>query len=391
MPHTAMAANVARLPRRGNARGCREAFAFKPELVLLDAAAADHPQAIRILNSLQDVDVDLIEDVAHLRRPADLDEARRRLILTTRDTGTIRSCRWLGGELVCCGFRRIDPVVGSPIAASFGAEALELSRAPAITAYVNLETALAQVSAYLRRNSGRFFRMGVGELSDALALDPILDFGRVLIPFFASRRNAILELKTRTDGIDHLLGLKHRNRTVISWPLNTAAVIASEERGSATLDGRFEAARKAAAAGYGVGFHLDPIIVRTTAEEAVEEYLPIIDRLLQEVEPRQLAWVSLGLLRSPLSLPERAMADFPQTRIFTGELVPVGGALRYPRFLRERVLKPLWERLATKLPPHKVFLCGEGKEIWSRLDPSVESGACLEKRLCNTEILHGGF
>lgn len=391
MPHTAMAANVAQLPRRGNARGRREATAFKPELVLLHASAADHPQAIRILNQLQDVDVDIVEDLRRLRRPATLDEARRRLILATRETGTIRACRWLGDELVCCGFRRIDPVVGSPVATSYGAEGLELAAAPAITAYVNLETTLAHLGAFLRRNSGRFFRMGVGELSDALALDPILDFSRVLIPFFASKRNAILELSTRVCAIDHLLGLKHRNRTVISWPLNTAAVIASEERGSAALEERFEAARKAAAAGYGVGFYLDPIIVRGSAEEAVEEYLPLVDRLLEEVPARQLAWVGLGLLRPPAALPERAAADFPQTRVFTGELVPMGRALRYPRFLRERVLKPLWERLSAKLPPHKVFLCGEGREVWSRLDPSVEGSACLEKRLCNTESLHGGF
>ena len=57
------------------------------------------------------------------------------------------------------------------------------------------------------------------------------------------------------------------------------------------------------------------------------------------------------------------------------------------RFIREAVTKPLWEKLAAKLPAHKIYLCMETPAVWEKIDPSVTSGACIEKRLCHTETI----
>jgi spore photoproduct lyase len=198
-----------------------------------------------------------------------------------------------------------------------------------------------------------------------------------------------LELKTKTAFVDHLLDINHRGRTVISWSVNTPSVIASEERSVASLDERLAAARRAGEAGYGVGFHFDPIIMEGSVEETVSRYGEVADRIVDEIDPRTISWISLGLLRYPRSLPETAVRSFPDTRIFTGELVPVGGKVRYPRFMRSMIYRPLWDRLSTRIPPRKLYLCMETPAVWSRLDEGVRSSGDISRRLCNMESLRG--
>jgi hypothetical protein len=110
----------------------------------------------------------------------------------------------------------------------------------------------------LRARPERSFRIGTGELADSLALDPLTGLSRHLVPFFAARANATLELKTKTDNVGELLDLDPRGRVVVSWSVNAPAIVAAEEHGTASLAERLSAARRVQEAGYRLGFHFDP-------------------------------------------------------------------------------------------------------------------------------------
>ncbi len=372
--------NVQRLADR---RRKRKALPFAPEQVWVDRAVANHPQTLRILNRLAGVRVDVAEDLKRLKRPMPADEAKRQLLLTAHRGAAFKPCQGIGPGHRCCDYRVIDLVSGCPMACSYCILQSYLANNPMTTVAVNLEEILGEVSAFLDAHPQRTFRIGTGELGDSLALDPILDFASILVPFFAGRKNAIFELKTKSAFVDGLLDLRHEGRTVIAWSLNTPAIVEHDERGTATLDERFSAAAKAAAAGYRVAFHFDPIVLITGSREEIAEYEAVIDRLFAAVEPHRIAWVSLGLLRYPPDLPQRAREQFPETRLYTGELVPTGDKMRYPRFIRQAAYKPLWEKLTAKLSPHKVYLCMETQAVWDRIDPTVQSNRCIEKRLAS--------
>ncbi len=385
----AAASNVHALPLRPRSRSRKAPLPFLPQQVWIDREVAGNPQVIRIRDRLEefDVDVDIADDVRTLKHPQDLSVAKTHLVLTAQRGRVFKPCQGIGTGHLCCNYRVLDLVSGCPMDCSYCILQSYLANNPVTTAYVNLEEILAQVSSFLDANSNRFFRIGTGELADSLALDPILDFASVLVPFFASTRNALFELKTKSTFVDHLLDLTHRNRTVVSWSLNTPEIIASDERQTSTLDERLAAAHKVAQAGYGVGFHFDPIIVTHADEAEIDAYLGVIDKIFEVIEPDQIAWISLGLLRYPPDLPRIAMRRFPQTRIFTGELVPSGNKMRYARFIRQKVYKPLWEKLRQHLPERKVYLCMETEAVWNRIDATVTKNACIEGRLCNTAIL----
>ena len=373
--------------RKRAARNAQAPLPFLPDHVFVDRAVMDQPATLRILTAVKGAIVDIVDDVRLLKHVRQLSTAKRQMMLTTHRGAAFKACQGMGEGHLCCGYRTLDLVSGCPMDCSYCILQSYLANNPVTTVYVNIDAILAEVAEFLERHPEGFFRIGTGELSDSLALDPILDYARVLIAFFAHKRNAILELKTKSARIDHLLDLEHLGRTVLAWSVNTPAVIASDEIGTATLDERLAAATKAAAAGYGVGFHFDPIIMGSSALETVESYRTVVDRILSEIPHHAIAWVSLGLLRYPADLPEIATRRFPATRLFTGELVPVGNKVRYPRFLRQQVYQPLWERLAAKLPIEKLYLCMETPAVWKRVDASVDSSARLERRLCRTESL----
>lgn len=386
MASTLLNSNLKRLPIRPGGRLRKQTLPFEIEQIWLDREAQDHPQAIRILNRLQGIAVDVVDNVKALKRPKNIQDAKHQLILTLHRGEAFKPCQGMTSETLCCNYRVIDLISGCPMDCSYCILQNYLSNNPITTIYVNLETILAQVSAFLSAHSNKFFRIGTGELSDSLALDSILEYAQVLIPFFAARRNAILELKTKTAQIDHVLELKHRNRTVLAWSVNTPTVIEKEERGTASLAERLAAAQRAARAGFGVAFHFDPIIL-THGIEDVDSYLDVIEKIFATLEPRHIAWISLGLLRYPPELIDTALRRFPETKIFAGEFVPARSKVRYLRFLREEAYRRLWEKLSLRLPAHKLYLCMETKTVWGKIDPSITSNSCIEKRLCNTEAI----
>ena len=138
------------------------------------------------------------------------------------------------------------------------------------------------------------FRIGTGEHSDSLALDKTLGINQHIIKFFAALPNALLELKTKSNQIEHLLELPHGGKTVISWSVNPQVIITKEELKTATLDERLNAARMASDAGYKVAFHFDPMIDYPDWEKG---YQGLVEQIFDNISPDRIAWVSLGTLR----------------------------------------------------------------------------------------------
>ena len=132
--------------------------------------------------------------------------------------------------------------------------------APVVKLYVNLEDHLAAIERTARHLEApaSFY---VGKLQDALSLDPLTGFSRLLVPFFAERTLARMVLLTKSDAVDNLLGLDHRGHTVVSWSLNPDAVCQEFEGGAPSLARRLEAARHCQEAGYPVRFILMPILL----------------------------------------------------------------------------------------------------------------------------------
>jgi len=100
----------------------------------------------------------------------------------------------------------------------------------------------------------------LGKLQDALALDPLTGYSRIIIPFFARQRYARLILLTKSVNVENLLDLDHRQHTILSWSLNPPEICGAFEKNLPSPGERITAVTKCADVGYTVRAVIMPII-----------------------------------------------------------------------------------------------------------------------------------
>ena len=175
-------------------------------------------------------------------------------------------------------------------------------------------------------------RIGTGEYTDSMIWEPWTDLSHLLVPKFSKQSRAVLELKTKTIAIDGLQHLDHNRKTIVAWSLNADAVIQREERRTAALSARIEAAATCQSWGYPLAFHFDPLVVYDGCES---DYRRVIEQLFAHVSPDGIVWISLGSFRFMPDLKTIIEQRFAHSRIAYGEFITgLDNKMRYFKPLR---------------------------------------------------------
>jgi spore photoproduct lyase len=338
---------------------------FQPRRVFVEESVRDLPFARELIDRWSSTPQKVVahpqEAVEFFSSEPDPIGAGKRSLLIARQRGSfIKRCPGTK-NYICCGYRIINLATNCNLDCSYCILQGYLT-SPLLTAYANLDDLMAQLDDFLATREDHFYRLGTGELTDSLSLDPIFGHARLLVPYFADKANAILELKTKTTNVEDLLALHHGRRTVVSWSLNAEPVARGEEQGAPPITERLAAARRCHEAGYRIGFHFDPLISYPGWEEG---YRRVVEDIFHHVAPEAIAWISLGALRYPPELDEIIRRRHPQSRVFLGELVPgEDGKLRYFRPIRVQMFRKLDAWIKEHDPDVFVYLCMESDQVW---------------------------
>jgi spore photoproduct lyase len=290
---------------------------------------------------------------------------KRRLLFTRQRSTFLEHCPAGTPGLVCCNYLVVSLMSNCPMDCSYCFLQEYLANNPTLKVFTNVNDLLREVATAVDRQPWRQFRIGTGELSDSLALDPLLDFSGDLVPFFAARKNVLLELKTKSDCVDGLLTLDPKDRVVVSWSLTPPAIVDTEEHLTAPFAARLEAARRVQLAGYKLGFHFDPLIEYPNWEEG---YRDTIAQVFSSIDPRRVAWVSLGSLRLTPTLRTIVRRRFPQTRVLSGEQVPCAdGKWRTFQALRVKMYRTITGWLKAVAPNVPLYMCMETAPVWEKV------------------------
>jgi spore photoproduct lyase len=280
--------------------------------------------------------------------------SRSTLFMTAPRGNPVGKCPGTRGH-PCCNYITIDLYMGCTLGCSYCIMKYYLNFSP-ITVYTDTEPGIEAVRALSRLNPGRAVRVGTGEVGDSLLLDPLFELSAEYIDAFAELPNVTLELKTKTDRVDHLLALPRKGNAVIGFSVNPPGVVAAEDGTSAPLERRIAAALRATESGYRVAFHFDPIFLIPDLEDA---YLSVI-RELERVPAGKIAWISLGTFRYPPQLKEK-IDDRPY---LYEEFVPCrDGKFRYLQRVRSRIYRLLARELSDRIGA-PVYLCMESDDVW---------------------------
>ncbi len=339
---------------------------YRPEKVVVEKGSEELPLTKRILERLSDLPVEILEDLDPVMKGLSneidpFSQGKKWLWISTYRGKFLKKCPGTQGFL-CCNYSVVNASTGCPLECSYCILQGYLSNNPMLRLFANTDDLFAELRTAFSSSMNRQFRVGTGELTDSLALDSITEFSRDLITFFGRQRNAILELKTKTDHVENLLDLPHNGKTVIAWSVNPECVIRSEERACATLAERLTAARRCQASGYGIAFHFDPILFTPGWERS---YAEVVKGVFASVPAESIAWISLGGLRYPPELKEIIRRRFPRSLVITGEMVPCpDNKFRFVRPVRVEGYRKMVRWIREYGPEVPVYLCMESRDVW---------------------------
>ena len=266
-------------------------------------------------------------------------------------------------EYICCGYQILNVGTNCPLNCSYCILQYYFNN-PHLRVHANLEKELPRLLATIDSQPGKIFRVGTGEFTDSLALDPVARWTELLVPTFSKRKNAVLELKTKTTHIDGLLAVRERDRIIVSWSLNSSYICAREEHGAASIEQRLKAARRCQAEGFKIGFHFDPLICHDGWKE---QYARTVDLMAHYVDPKSIIWISLGSFRFMPGLKPVLRKRHPGTCILNGEFVMgLDGKMRYFKPMRMEMYAFMREKLEQWHPDLGLYLCMESDEIWKK-------------------------
>jgi spore photoproduct lyase len=216
--------------------------------------------------------------------------------------------------------------------------------------------------ANLELESDQTYHIGTGQSSDSLmwgnshgVLDALMDFAR-------NHPNVILELKTKSANVSHLLKCNPPANLICTWSLNPQTIVANEERGSAPLAKRLEAAQRLAEQGTLVGFHFHPMIHYS---EWKQDYGDIFASLQRDFQPHQVAMISLGTLTFIKQVIRKIRERGSSSQILKLPLVEADGKLSYPDEIKQELFSFAYQSFSDEWKESVFFyLCMENQRFW---------------------------
>ena len=233
-------------------------------------------------------------------------------------------------------------------------------------------------------------RIGTGEFTDSMIWEKWTDLSSLLVPLFSKQSRAVLELKTKTTGIEKLKQLPHNRKTILAWSLNTNRIIKNEEIRTASLSARLRSAAECESLGYPLGFHFDPLVIYDGCQE---EYMGVVEQLFANVSSKNIVWISLGTFRFMPPLKSIIQKRFPDSKIIYGEFISgLDGKMRYFKPLRIDLYRKMVACIREYAPDALIYLCMEDDEVWQKslgFIPSDRVG--LSRMLDESAALHCGL
>lgn len=238
---------------------------------------------------------------------------------------------------------------------------------------------------FTRRPEQKLYRYDV--MSDTICFEPEYGASAILADCFARSGDKHLLYYTKSDNVDHLLGLPTRN-AIFYCTLSTDSVCRLIERDTPSLRRRIDGLRRCQEAGYRVRVGFSPIVPVTTWREEATQAL---EDLFAAVSPQVVRLWVISLMKC---------ADFE--RCIDPNLIDPSflSAMRsaapeldsqlmvqrpFPRHVRREIYGHYLDELQRISPDTLVGLCSEERAVWEALqhklrmtpeDPFCCCGGC---------------
>ncbi len=358
------------------------------ERIFIDSRVRDSELAKRVCEIFDTTKIEwvLSEPLAELQGDLsvrDFEASKQMLFITEFKGAFFKRCPGARPGLTCCNYFVLN--LGSQCNMNCSYCYLQsFINSPVMKLYANIDRALDELKQIGRDLHDLPLRVGTGETTDSLSLDPVTLFSRRLIEFFKDYPKWRLEFKTKSSQVDQFVNVDHVGNVIVSFSVNPNAVIEHEEHGTASLRARLDAAQKCRAKKFEVAFHIDPMIWHP---EWRESYRELVRDICERFNPEDVNVISVGALRFQPQQRHMMRERFAAQSWVTGAelFTSRDGKLRYDETLRQEMLKFVVDEFRQDSHDWRVFLCMETPEVW------LETMQGMPKSLGNLEQMfdHG--
>ncbi|MGE3975187.1 MAG: radical SAM protein [Bdellovibrionales bacterium] len=292
----------------------------------------------------------------------EFERSKKNLFITKFKGSFFKRCPGAGG-MACCNYFVLNLGVQCDMNCSY-CYLQSYINSPVLTLYSNLDNALVELDGLAQKHPDLPYRVGTGETTDSLSLDPLTLYSQKLISFFTRYPKWKLEFKTKSSYVDQFLETPHAGNVIVSWSINPSYVINKEEHGTARLHERLLAAQKCLEKGFKIAFHMDPMIWHPEWEKNYQE---LADLLATTFTPEQVPSITVGALRFQPEQRFMMKKRFGmESLVNRGELFPTKeGKWRYDQNLRNLMFRTVMDRFKSHNPKWNVWLCMENSESWT--------------------------
>ncbi len=260
----------------------------------------------------------------------------------------------------CCGYRIIHIGENCPLHCNY-CILQAYFQDPILKVWANQEDLYRELEASLQPRD-KLFRVGTGEFTDSLALEPITGYTRDLLGFLNAFPNVCLELKSKIVDLTWMDQVQNPSRVLPAWSVNSPEVIATEEKGTAPLESRLQAARNCADSGFRVCLHFDPIIHYPGWQQG---YHRAVEMIFDYLNPQDIAYLSLGSFRFMPELENILISKAPGARYVYNEFITgLDGKKRLLLPLRLEQFAYIANRLKRYGLKEQIYFCMESSRVW---------------------------
>ena len=160
--------------------------------------------------------------------------------------------------------------------------------------FVNYEDFFEEIDSILTKNPNKKICFFSGYDCDSLALEKITNFLSSFLIFFEQRKNAFLEVRTKSTNIEVFKKIKPINNVIIAYSLNPEDIIQKYEQKTPTFAKRLESLHLLQSLGWKVGIRFDPIFV---SHSNINIYNRFLENIFLKINPNTLHSVTIGQFR----------------------------------------------------------------------------------------------
>ena len=163
---------------------------YQPDAVFVERNSKDYSLTRKILSRLSHVPVYEIDDIGQLEKEFKVSrsdvfgEGKKNLVLSRFNGSFLKKCPGASPGMVCCNYYVVNLSKNCIYDCSYCFLQDFLNNNPLQVAYVNVEDLFLELEKVFTQFPDRTFRVGTGEITDSLALDALIPYSQLLIPFF---------------------------------------------------------------------------------------------------------------------------------------------------------------------------------------------------------------